>query len=177
MDSGIRPHVSNLLCRTSWHHGGNSLFLLDTDDIGRDILSRIIYGARISLLVGTIVVALSLGVGVILGLIAGYFDGWTESIIIRLMDIVLSLPSLLLAIAIEAILGPGLTNSMFAVAIVIMPHYVRLTRASVKSEMAKDYVIASRNVTFPGMAILMTVLAFYLMGDGLRDALDPKLKR
>ncbi len=237
----------SLLVPPAWLDGGSIKFLLGTDDIGRDILSRIIYGARISLLVGSIVVTLSLVTGVLLGLVAGFFGNWVESIIMRLMDIILALPSLLLAIAIVAILGPSLNNAMIAVAIVIMPHYVRLTRASVKTEIGKDYVIASQIagagnmrqmfinilpncmaplivqatlgfseailsaaglgflglgaqpptpewgtmlaearqfiqrawwvVTFPGMAILITVLAFNLMGDGLRDALDPRLKR
>jgi dipeptide transport system permease protein len=193
------------------------------------------------------VVTLSLGVGVTLGLIAGFFRGTVETLIMRLMDIMLALPSLLLAIAIVAILGPGLENAMIAIAIVVLPHYVRLTRASVIAEVYKDYVTASKIagagllrqmfinvlpncmaplivqatlgfssaildaaalgflglgaqpptpewgtmlanarqfvqsawwvVTFPGLAILITVLAFNLMGDGLRDALDPRLKR
>ncbi len=249
----LAPHLpaeqfrDALLLPPAWLEGGSSQYILGTDDIGRDILSRIIYGARISLLVGIIVVTLSLGTGILLGLIAGYFGGWIETLIMRFMDIILALPSLLLAIAIVAILGPNLTNAMIAVAIVIMPHYTRLTRASVKTELAKDYVVASQIsgagtfrqmfinilpncmaplivqatlgfseailsaaglgflglgaqpptpewgtmlaearqfiqrawwvVTFPGMAILLTVLAFNLMGDGLRDALDPRLKR
>jgi dipeptide transport system permease protein len=211
------------------------------------MLSRLMYGARVSLLVGCIVVTLSLAAGVMLGLVAGFFRGVVENLIMRLMDIMLALPSLLLAIAIVAILGPGLTNAMVAIAIVILPHYVRLTRAAVITETSKDYVVASQVagaglmrqmfinvlpncmaplivqatlgfstaildaaalgflgmgaqpptpewgtmlaearefiqrawwvVTFPGLAILITVLAFNLMGDGLRDALDPKLKR
>jgi dipeptide transport system permease protein len=201
----------------------------------------------VSLLVGCIVVTLSLAAGVILGLSAGFFRGLAENLIMRLMDVMLALPSLLLAIAIVAILGPSLSNAMVAIAIVVLPHYVRLTRAAVITERAKDYVIASQVagagllrqmfinvlpncmaplivqatlgfssaildaaalgflglgaqpptpewgtmladarqfiqrawwvVTFPGLAILITVLAFNLMGDGLRDALDPKLKR
>ncbi len=230
-----------------WMAGGSARFLLGTDAVGRDILSRIIYGARFSLVIGLIVVTLSLSVGVALGLVAGFFRGVVEALIMRLMDIILALPSLLLAIVIVAILGPGLANAMIAVAIVYLPHYTRLTRASVIGEMSKDYVTASRVsgagtlrlmfatvlpncmaplivqatlgfsnaildaaalgflglgaqpptpewgtmladarefvlrawwvVTFPGLAILITVLAFNLMGDGLRDALDPKLKR
>jgi dipeptide transport system permease protein len=230
-----------------WMEGGSTQFLLGTDAVGRDILSRILYGSRFSLVIGLIVVTLSLSVGIVLGLIAGFSRGVLETLIMRLMDIVLALPSLLLAIVIVAILGPGLVNAMVAVAIVYMPHYTRLTRASVISETSKDYVTASRVagagvlrlmfitvlpncvaplivqatlgfsnaildaaalgflglgaqpptpewgtmladarefvlrawwvVTFPGLAILITVLAFNLMGDGLRDALDPKLKR
>jgi dipeptide transport system permease protein len=237
----------HLLQPPFWMAGGSTEFLLGTDAVGRDILSRIIYGARFSLMIGLIVVTLSLSVGICLGLVAGFFRGWTETMIMRLMDIILALPSLLLAIVIVAILGPGLGNAMIAVAIVYAPHYTRLTRASVLTERTKDYVTASRVtgaglprlmfatvlpncmaplivqatlgfsnaildaaalgflglgaqpptpewgtmladarefvlrawwvVTFPGLAILITVLAFNLMGDGLRDALDPKLKR
>jgi dipeptide transport system permease protein len=230
-----------------WQEGGSWSYLLGTDAIGRDMLSRLIHGARLTLLIGIAVVALSIVVGIILGLVAGYVRGVTEIAIMRLMDIVLTLPSLLLAIVVVAILGPGLMNAMIAVAVVILPHYVRLTRASVIAEMSKDYVTAARAsgagrmrlmlnevlpncaaplivqatlgvstaildaaalgflglgaqppasewgtmlsdsrefvlrawwvVTFPGLMILAAVLAFNLMGDGLRDALDPKLKR
>ncbi len=230
-----------------WMDGGSSKFILGTDDVGRDILSRLIYGSRLSLFVGVIVVTLSLAVGMILGVTAGYFGGYFEIIVMRIMDIILALPSLLLALAIVAVLGPSLTNAIVAIAIVVLPHYVRLTRASVIEEKSKDYVTASRVcgagplrmmfivllpncmaplivqatlgfsgaildaaalgflgmgaqpptpewgamlanalqfvqrawwvVTFPGLAILLTVLAFNLAGDGLRDALDPKMKR
>jgi dipeptide transport system permease protein len=231
----------------AWQSGGSWAYPLGTDAIGRDILSRLIHGARLSLLIGIAVVALSIVVGIALGLVAGFFRGVTEIAIMRLMDIVLTLPSLLLAIVIVAILGPGLMNAMLAVAVVVLPHYVRITRAAVISETAKDYVTAARAsgatrmrlmfsevlpncaaplivqaslgvsvaildaaalgflglgaqppasewgtmladarefvlrawwvVTFPGLMILITVLAFNLLGDGLRDALDPKLKR
>jgi dipeptide transport system permease protein len=249
----LAPHLPNeqyrdfLLVPPAWADGGSWRFFLGTDAVGRDMLSRLMYGARVSLLVGCIVVTLSLAAGVMLGLVAGFFRGVVENLIMRLMDIMLALPSLLLAIAIVAILGPGLTNAMVAIAIVILPHYVRLTRAAVITETSKDYVVASQVagaglmrqmfinvlpncmaplivqatlgfstaildaaalgflgmgaqpptpewgtmlaearefiqrawwvVTFPGLAILITVLAFNLMGDGLRDALDPKLKR
>jgi dipeptide transport system permease protein len=249
----VAPHPpaaqfrDHLLQPPFWNADGSTEFLLGTDAVGRDILSRIIYGARYSLMIGLIVVTLSLSVGIFLGLVAGFFRGWLETMIMRLMDIILALPSLLLAIVIVAILGPGLVNAMIAVAIVYVPHYTRLTRASVITERSKDYVTASRVtgagvprlmfatvlpncmaplivqatlgfsnaildaaalgflglgaqpptpewgtmladarefvlrawwvVTFPGLAILITVLAFNLMGDGLRDALDPKLKR
>jgi len=231
----------------AWQAGGSWAYPLGTDAIGRDMLSRLIHGARLSLLIGMAVVAISIVTGVALGLVAGYARGATEIAIMRLMDIILTLPSLLLAIVIVAILGPGLMNAMLAVAIVILPHYVRLTRASVIAEMSRDYVTAARAtgagrlrlmfgevlpncaaplivqatlgvstaildaaalgflglgaqppspewgtmladarefvlrawwvVTFPGLMILATVLAFNLLGDGLRDALDPKLKR
>jgi dipeptide transport system permease protein len=230
-----------------WEQGGTVRFPLGTDAVGRDILSRIIYGARYSLFIGLIVVSLSLSLGIALGLIAGFSRGWLESIIMRFMDILLALPSLLLAIVIVAILGPGLINAMIAVAVTYLPQFTRLTRASAITEQTKDYVTASRVsgarlprlmfltvlpncmaplivqgtlsfsnaildaaalgflglgaqpptpewgtmladarefvlrawwvVTFPGIAILITVLAFNLMGDGLRDALDPRLKR
>jgi dipeptide transport system permease protein len=230
-----------------WEQGGTMAFPLGTDAVGRDILSRIIYGARFSLLIGLIVVSLSLSIGIALGLIAGFFRGWPETLIMRLMDILLALPSLLLAIVIVAILGPGLINAMIAVAVTYLPQFTRLTRASAITEQTRDYVTASRVsgaglprlmfltvlpncmaplivqatlsfsnaildaaalgflglgaqpptpewgtmladarefvlrawwvVTFPGLAILITVLAFNLMGDGLRDALDPKMKR
>ncbi|MCC6870421.1 MAG: ABC transporter permease subunit [Burkholderiales bacterium] len=231
----------------AWQAGGSWAYPLGTDAIGRDILSRLAYGARLSLLIGVVVVMLAIMVGVALGLVAGFFRGWLDTAIMRLMDIILTLPSLLLAIVIVAILGPGLMNAMLAVAVVVLPHYVRITRAAVITETAKDYVTAARAggatrarlmfrevlpncaaplivqaslgfstaildaaalgflglgaqppspewgtmladarefvlrawwvVTFPGLMILGTVLAFNILGDGLRDALDPKLKR
>jgi len=249
----LAPHAPELTNNTVflkppfWQAGGSISYPLGTDAIGRDILSRLIYGARLSLVIGLAVVALSVVVGTVLGMTAGYFRGVFEIAVMRLMDIILTLPSLLLAIVIVAILGPGLMNAMLAVAIVVLPHYVRITRAAVISEMSRDYVTAARMngaghlrlmfnevlpncmaplivqaslgistaildaaalgflglgaqppspewgtmladarefvmrawwvVTFPGLAILITVLAFNLLGDGLRDAFDPKLKR
>jgi dipeptide transport system permease protein len=231
----------------SWLAKGDPRFFLGTDDVGRDIVSRLIHGARFSLLIGCIVVTLSLGFGILIGLVAGFFRGIVEDLIMRAMDIMLALPSLLLAIVIVAILGPSLTNAMVAVAITYLPHYVRLTRGQVISERGKEYVTATKVsgagllrlmfvtvlpncmaplivqatlgfstaildaaalgflglgaqpptaewgsmlakarefitsawwvVTFPGVAVLLTVLAFNIAGDGLRDALDPKLKR
>ena len=227
--------------------GSEGLFLIGTDALGRDILSRLIFGARFSLFIGVVVVSVSLIGGVIIGMFAGFFRGWIDTVIMRVMDVILAFPSLLLALTLLAILGPGLTNAMIAIAIVAQPHYVRLTRAAVLSERNRDYVTAARVsgagpiwlmfvtilpncmaplivqaalsfsgaildaaalgflgmgaqpptpewgtmlaearefitrawwvVTFPGLAILITVLAINLMGDGLRDALDPKLKR
>ncbi len=221
--------------------------MLGTDPVGRDILSRLIYGSQYSLFIGVFVTTLSLTTGIAIGVIAGYYGGWLDTAIMRLMDIILAFPSLLLALVLVAILGPGLTNGMIAIALVLQPHFVRLTRAAVMSEKTRDYVTAARLagasplrlmfktilpncmaplivqatlsfsnaildaaalgflgmgaqppapewgtmlaearefilrawwvVTFPGLAILITVLAINLMGDGLRDALDPKLKR
>ncbi|HMS44607.1 MAG TPA: ABC transporter permease subunit [Alphaproteobacteria bacterium] len=231
----------------AWVEGSMVDHFLGTDNVGRDILSRLIHGARLSLIIGLIVVTLSLVFGVSLGLIAGYFGGWVDFMIMRLMDIIQALPSLLMALVIIAILEKSLTNAMIAISITVLPHYARLTRAAVISEINKEYVIASRVagagslrlmlitllpnclpplivqatlsfssaildaaalgflgygaqpptaewgtmlsearsfitqhpwiVTLPGLCILITVLAFNLMGDGLRDALDPKLKR
>ncbi len=231
----------------AWMTGGNWSFLLGTDDLGRDILSRLIYGAQLSLLIGCMVVTISLAFGVLLGLSAAFAGGIVDIAVMRLMDIMLALPSLLLAIVIASILGPGLGNAMIAVSVVAIPHYARLTRAAALGELHRDYVTASRVagasrlrlmfitvlpncaaplivqstlgfssaildaaalgflnlgaqpptpewgtmlansrqfmqsapwiVIFPGLAILVSVLAFNLLGDGLRDALDPKQKR
>ncbi len=227
----------------TWFSGA---YPLGTDDVGRDVLSRLLFGARLSLAIGAMVVIQASIVGTLLGLVAGFAGGIVDALIMRLMDVMLSLPTILLAIAIVAILGPGLTNAMLAVAIVQLPGFVRLTRASVLVELGKPYVLASRMagagpvrlmfltvlpnclsplivqaslgfssaildtaalgflglgaqpptpewgtmladalqflqsawwvVTFPGLAILLTVLGFNLVGDGLRDALDPRLK-
>ncbi len=231
----------------AWQEGGSWSYVLGTDPLGRDILSRLLYGAQLSFLVGIGVVILASTGGILIGLIAGFAPKWLDTIIVRIMDIILSFPALLLALVLVAILGPSLLNAIIAIAIAYQPHYVRLTRAAVLSEKNKDYVISARVagagrarlmfitvlpnclapiivqaalsfsnaildvaalgflgmgaqpptpewgtmlaearefilrawwvVTFPGLAILITVLAINLMGDGLRDALDPKLKR
>jgi dipeptide transport system permease protein len=231
----------------AWQDGGSWAFPLGTDPLGRDMLSRLIEGARFSFFIGVVVVAIAATGGILIGLIAGFAPKWLDTIIMRVMDIILAFPSLLLALVLVAILGPSLTNALIAIAIVQQPHYVRLTRASVMSELQKDYVTSARVagagflrlmfitvlpnclapiivqgalsfssaildvaalgflgmgaqpptpewgtmlaearefilrawwvVTFPGLTILVTVLAINLMGDGLRDALDPKLKR
>jgi dipeptide transport system permease protein len=249
----VAPHSPILTNNTAflrppvWQQGGSWTYPLGTDAIGRDMLSRLIYGARLSLLIGFSVVAISIAVGTVLGLVAGFFRGIVEITIMRIMDIILTLPSLLLAIVIVAILGPGLMNAMLAVAVVVLPHYVRVTRAAVIAEVSRDYVTAAKVsgagklrlmfkevlpncaaplivqaslgistaildaaalgflglgaqppsaewgtmladarefvlrawwvVTLPGIMILVTVLAFNLLGDGLRDAFDPKLRR
>ena len=231
----------------SWLVGGKPQFVLGTDEVGRDILSRLIHGARYSLFIGFFVVIGAMIVGVTLGLLAGYFRGWVDALIMRIMDIILAFPSLLLALVLVAILGPGLFNAMLAIALVLQPHFARLTRAAVMSEKNREYVTSARLagagpvrvmfrtilpnclgplivqatlsfsnaileaaalgflgmgaqpptpewgtmlararefitsawwiVTWPGLCILVTVLAINLIGDGLRDALDPKLKR
>ena len=230
-----------------WAEGGSWDFILGTDPLGRDMLSRLIQGAQYSFFVGIVVVSVAASGGIIIGLLSGFAPKWADTLIMRVMDIILAFPSLLLALVLVAILGPSLTNAMIAIAIVLQPHYVRLTRASVMAERQKDYVTSARVagasqmrlmfitvlpnclapiivqaalsfstaildaaalgflgmgaqpptpewgtmlaearefilrawwvVTFPGVAILITVLAINLMGDGLRDALDPKLKR
>lgn len=225
----------------------NSTYLLGTDEFGRDVLSRLIYGARISLQVGLVAVSISLGIGGILGAFAGYYGGRIDNILMRIMDIQLAIPQTLLAIAIAATLGPGLFNLMIAVGISSVPRFARLLRGSVLSvrEMeyvesaramgasdvhiilrhvlpncmaplivqatlsvagailscaglsfiglgiqppypewggmlssARDYVRGSAYLCFfPGLAIMITIIALNLLGDGLRDALDPKMKR
>ncbi|MCC8931516.1 ABC transporter permease subunit [Rhizobium sp. 'Codium 1'] len=245
--SPFEQYREAVLMPPAWLEGGSWSFPLGTDPVGRDILSRLIYGSQYSLFIGVFVTTLSLTTGIAIGVIAGYYGGWLDTAIMRLMDIILAFPSLLLALVLVAILGPGLTNGMIAIALVLQPHFVRLTRAAVMSEKTRDYVTAARLagasplrlmfktilpncmaplivqatlsfsnaildaaalgflgmgaqppapewgtmlaearefilrawwvVTFPGLAILITVLAINLMGDGLRDALDPKLKR
>lgn len=245
--SPIAQYRDHFLAPPVWNAQGSASFLLGTDDVGRDILSRLIYGARLSLIIGSVVVALALSCGTVLGLTAAFAGGAVDVLIMRLMDILLVFPSLLLAIVVVAVLGPSLFNAMLAVAVVGVPNYTRLVRASALSELSRDYVTATRGagagplrlmfatvlpnclaplivqaalgfsgaildaaalgflglgaqpptpewgtmlagalqyyqrawwvLAFPGFAILVTVLAFNLMGDGLRDALDPKLRR
>jgi dipeptide transport system permease protein len=245
----IAPHAPDEQFRTHFLAPPfqDAAFPLGTDDLGRDELSRLLFGARLSLLIGVVVVALSLGVGTVLGLIAAFAGGGVDIAIMRMTDVILVFPSLLLAIVVVAILGPGLMNAMLAVAVVLLPGYIRLVRAAALAELSRDYVTAVRMqgariprlmfdtvlpnclapvivqatlgfsgaildaaslgflglgaqpptpewgtmlagamqfyqrawwvLTFPGLAILITVLAFNLAGDGLRDALDPKLRR
>jgi dipeptide transport system permease protein len=245
--SPIQQFREHFLQPPVWQEGGSWQFILGTDSLGRDMLSRLIYGTRFSLYVGCIVIAIAFTGGISLGLVAGFLRGFVETMIMRAMDIILAFPSILLALVLVAILGPSLTNAMIAVSIVVLPHFVRLTRASVISETTRDYVTSARVagagnlrlmfvtvlpncmaplivqatlsfstaildaaalgflgqgaqpptpewgamladarqfiqrawwvVTLPGLAILVTVLAINLFGDGLRDALDPKLKR
>ena len=244
--SPIAQDQSAILRPPAWLAGGSWTTPLGTDAVGRDLLSRLLHGARLSLGVGVQSVALSLLVGTALGLLAGYWRGWVDALLMRAVDIMLALPSLLLAIAIVAMLEPSLRNAIVAIAVVNVPIYLRLARAAVLAEMPRDYVTAARVagagplhlmlrtllpncasplivqaalgfsgavldaaalgylglgaqpptpewgtmladamqfmqrawwvVTFPGLAILLTVLGFNLLGDALRDALDPRLR-
>jgi peptide/nickel transport system permease protein len=240
----LAPHEANdvdiarMLLPPSWAHP------FGTDELGRDIFSRVLIATRVSLQVGAVSVGLALLVGATLGLVAGYFGGWIDAIIMRLMEVVFAFPVMLLAIAIVAVLGPGLSTAMVAIAIVYTPLFARITRASVLGVREEVFIRAARSIgagpgrilrlhilpnvlapiivqtslslafailseaalsflglgvqppepswgrmlfdgreflheawwmgVFPGLAILMTVLAFNLVGDGLRDALDPR---
>jgi peptide/nickel transport system permease protein/dipeptide transport system permease protein len=146
----IAPHLpaeqnlANRLIPPMWEAKGTSEYFLGTDDFGRDLFSRIIYGARISLMVGAISVIMSLTFGLAMGLSAGYYGGKTDLIIMRIVDIMLSVPAILLAIIVVSILGPSLFNAMIAIGIIGIPTYARVVRASVLAEKEKEYVIASK---------------------------------
>ncbi|AFI06428.1 ABC transporter permease [Helicobacter cetorum] len=140
------PYVQNAqerLLKPIWD-GGSVKYLLGTDDLGRDVLSRLVYGARISLTIGIVSMGIAVFFGVILGLLAGYFGGKTDAIIMRIMDIMFALPSILLIVIVVAVLGPSLTNAMLAIGFVGIPGFARLVRSSVLSEKEKEYVVASK---------------------------------
>jgi dipeptide transport system permease protein len=230
-----------------WSEGADPRFILGTDAVGRDMLSRLMFGARISLFIGLSVMIVSMLVGIALGLAAAWFGGLIDVVLLRIMDLIMAIPSLVLAIMIIAVIGPSLTNTIIAVTIVYLPRYVRLVRASALAELSKDYVTAAKVagvgplrlmlvtvlpncmapiivqaalglsdaileaaglgflglgaqpptpewgamladtrdlmlshpwvMALPGLCILITVMAINLMGDGLRDALDPRLRK
>jgi ABC-type dipeptide/oligopeptide/nickel transport system permease subunit len=227
--------------------GPSSEYWFGVDDVGRDVFSRVVYGARFSLLIGVVAVTVGVTFGLLLGSMSGYLGGKTDTVIMRLMDIMLSIPGLLMAIGIAAMLGPGLLSVMIAVGVVNIPIFARLLRGSVLGQKHNDFVLAARSVgvprrsilfshilpnaispvivaatlalataiidaaglgflglgpqdpstpewgtmltnsvryletaphlaIIPGLAIVISVLGFNLIGDGLREALDPKLR-
>ncbi|MFN8370549.1 MAG: ABC transporter permease [Bacteriovoracaceae bacterium] len=243
----LATHDPNTVFSESFRLSPNSIFLFGTDDLGRDIYSRILYGGRVSLGLGFIVVINSVFLGTVLGLISGYLGGIIDQIIMRIVDLLMSIPGILLAILIVAILGTGTTNAIIAVTLFYIPQFIRIIRSQVIDEKNKQYVLASTTigasksrqmfvnilpnclpliiiqatmsfssaildvaalgflglgvqaptpewgtmlsdarsymdtqpymVIIPGLAIFFIVIALNLLGDGLRDILDPKLKR
>ncbi len=237
----IAQDLNARLLPPTWQHW------LGTDDLGRDLLSRLIYGGRVSLTVGIVSVGFALGVGTLLGLTAGFYGGWSDSVTMRVMDTMLAFPATLLAIFIVGIRGPGLNNAMLAIGVINIPIFARIVRGAVLRVRQEDFVDAARALgagqhrilgrhilpntlapiivqttlgigsavletaalsflglgaqppipewgamltntreylrdapwvaTFPGIAILLTVVGSNLLGDGLRDALDPRLRQ
>lgn len=242
----IAPHDPTFMYPGAQLKAPSAEFPLGTDEFGRDVLSRIIHGSRISLKVGLIAVGIAVVGGVLLGLVSGFYAGWLDIIISRIMDVLFAFPAILLAIAIMAMLGSNLTNVMIAIAIVDIPIFARITRGAVLALRGQEYIEAARALgardaeliwrhilpntmapiivqttlsmafailaeaalsflglgtqppmpswglmlntgrgfmerapwvaVFPGLAIMLAVLSFNVLGDGLRDALDPRLK-
>jgi len=242
----LAPYDPSIQALTDRNQPPSAQHLLGLDALGRDLLSRVMYGARISLFIGFFTVGGALIIGTVVGAVAGFVGGRTDNVLMRIMDIMLAFPSLLLAIGVVAILGRGLMNALYAIAFVSIPVYARIARASILSVRELDYVEASRaigatpfrilfrvvlpnsltplivqatlgigtaileaaalsfiglgaqapqpewglmlaqhrnlvftsphTVFYPGLAIMLTVLGFNLLGDGLRDALDPRLR-
>jgi peptide/nickel transport system permease protein len=242
------PREQNLsLLQGTCCPGPSSEHLFGVDALGRDLFSRVVYGARYSLLIGVVSVAVGLSIGLIIGAVAGYLGGWVDSVLMRLMDIMLSIPGLLLAIGIVAALGPGVIQIMVAVGVTQIPIFARLLRGSILATRESDYVLAARSVgvvrrsilfahiipnsispvivqgtlalataiidvaglgflglgpqdpstpewgtmltdttrylqtapflaLIPGAAIVISVLGFNLIGDGLRESLDPRFR-
>jgi peptide/nickel transport system permease protein len=232
--------IARRFTEPSWTH------IMGTDDVGRDVFSRLVFGARVSLWVGVVAVSISTLVGVTCGLIAGFFGGIVDNVLMRLVDVLLAFPGLILAIIIASYLGPSLTNTMIAIGIVGAPHKARIARAPVLSILTEDYILAARVLgasdgrillryvlpnamaplivstslslsgailadaglsflglgtqppdpswgamlqegrrfmedawwmaLYPGLGIMLAVLSFNLLGDGLRDILDPRLR-
>lgn len=230
-----------------WNQGGNFAHFLGTDDLGRDLFSRLLHGARLSLLLTVFIVITAAVIGVLIGAIAAVLPSIVRNLIMRVMDLLLSLPSLLLAIAVVAIIGPGLGNAVYAVILVLIPQFVKITQSSISQELSKEYAMAAKldgansfrllfkhlrpnivpaiivQLTFsfstalldiaalgflglgaqpptaewgtmlaesrayiqyapwtmalPGLAIFLTILSINLVGDGLRDSLDPQLNQ
>lgn len=242
----LSPYNPNKMYPRNRREAPSKQYLLGTDRLGRDMLSRMIWGARVSLVIGVLAVAVSMAVGLTIGMISGYYGGLLDEILMRLMDIIFAFPSLLLAIALIAVTGPSMRNIIFVVAVIRVPRFARIIRASVLSLKEKEFVEAARAlsksdagimvqhilpnciapltveaslsiataiitesalsflglgvrpptpswgqmiadgrselftapwiVIFPGLAIMLTVLGYNLLGDGLRDALDPRLR-
>jgi peptide/nickel transport system permease protein len=247
LGNGVTPRMDPCIHAFNWCDESEPQFILGTDGNGRDVFSRIVFGARLSLAAGVGSVTFAVIIGTIIGLIAGFFGGWLDNVLMRLMDVLLAFPALLLAIFIVTVFGPGLVNAILAISIVTVPIYARVVRSTVLTVREADFVTADialgvstprliwhrilpnsltplvvqatlgvatavlevaalsflglgvqpptaewgsmlaaeRNqvftaphlVFFPGLAIMWNVLAFNLLGDGLRDALDPRLNR
>ena len=230
-----------------WVSGGSWAHPLGTDPLGRDMWARLLYGSRLSLYIGLAVMMVSTIFGAVVGLFTAWRGGWVDVVIQRLMDLIISIPDILLSLMVISVIGPNLTNTIIAIMVVYLPRYVRLVRSSALVELSKDYVTAAKVsgvqplrlmitgvfpncvaplivqaalglsdailaaaalgflglgaqpptpewgsmladsrdlitsnpwvMAMPGLAILITVLAINLMGDGLRDALDPRLRR